>query len=141
MELETREFWVLQDISFQVERGEAFGIIGNNGAGKSTLLKHLSGILHPTRGRLSVKGRLSALIEVGAGFHPDLTGRENIYLYGTILGMTREEIRRKFDAEIQAGNILVVIDAEREQLAVAEPALFRSGATPLPYEQTTALVR
>ena len=92
------EFWALRDVNFQVERGEAFGVIGHNGAGKSTLLKHLCGILTPTQGSLTVKGRLSALIEVGAGFHPDLTGRENIYLNGTILGMTRPEIRSKFDA-------------------------------------------
>jgi lipopolysaccharide transport system ATP-binding protein len=96
--LQKSEFWALKDVNFQVERGEAFGVIGHNGAGKSTLLKHLCGILTPTSGDLIVKGRLSALIEVGAGFHPDLTGRDNIYLNGTILGMTRAEIKSKFDA-------------------------------------------
>jgi lipopolysaccharide transport system ATP-binding protein len=97
-ELKSQEFWALRDVNFQIEKGEAFGIIGNNGAGKSTLLKLMCGILVPTEGRLSIAGRFSALIEVGAGFHPDLTGRENIYLNGTILGMTRAEIRSKFDA-------------------------------------------
>ena len=96
--LSAREFWALQDVSFDVRRGEAFGIIGSNGAGKSTILKLLAGIMQPTRGSVQVSGRLSALIEVSAGFHPDLTGRENIYLNGTILGMTRAEIRRRFDA-------------------------------------------
>src|ERR1044071_2192078 len=99
--LDASEFWALKDVNFQVERGEAFGIIGHNGAGKSTLLKHLCGILTPTSGELTVKGRLSALIEVGAGFHPDLTGRDNIYLNGTILGMTRAEIRSKFDEIVE----------------------------------------
>ncbi len=95
--LTPREFWALQDVTFEVGRGEAFGIIGANGAGKSTILKLLSDIMRPTRGAVHVSGRLSALIEVSAGFHPDLTGRENIYLNGTILGMTRAEIRRRFD--------------------------------------------
>jgi len=96
--LTAREFWALEDVSFAVRRGEAFGVIGANGAGKSTVLKLLSRIMRPTRGAVRVAGRLSALIEVSAGFHPDLTGRENIYLNGTILGMTRAEIKRRFDA-------------------------------------------
>jgi len=104
------EFWALKDVNFQVERGEAFGIIGHNGAGKSTLLKHLCGILVPTSGELVVKGRLSALIEVGAGFHPDLTGRDNIYLNGTILGMTRAEIRSKFDAIVEFSELADFLD-------------------------------
>jgi lipopolysaccharide transport system ATP-binding protein len=96
-ELAEREFWAVHDVSFQVRRGEAFGVIGPNGAGKSTMLKLLSGIMTPTRGTLAIHGRLSALIEVSAGFHPDLTGRENIYLNGTILGMTRQQIASRFD--------------------------------------------
>jgi lipopolysaccharide transport system ATP-binding protein len=96
--LKPREFWALQDVNFEVRRGEAFGIIGSNGAGKSTILKLITGISRPTRGTVQANGRLSALIEVSAGFHPDLTGRENIYLNGTILGMTRAEIRQRFDA-------------------------------------------
>src|SRR5208337_98372 len=92
-----REFWALQDLSFEVKPGESFGIIGRNGAGKSTALKILSRIMKPTKGRMVVNGRLSALIEVSAGFHQDLTGRENIFLNGTILGMTKREIASKLD--------------------------------------------
>ena len=86
-DLSKNEFWALQDLCFQVNRAEAFGIIGRNGAGKSTILKLLCGVMKPTKGEMRVHGTLSALIEVGAGFHPDLTGRENIFLNGTILGM------------------------------------------------------
>ena len=93
--------WALNDVSFQVERGEILGLIGPNGAGKTTALKLLAGITAPTKGRISVKGRVGALIQLGAGFHPDLTGRENIYLNGSILGLPRREIDRKFDSIVE----------------------------------------
>jgi lipopolysaccharide transport system ATP-binding protein len=105
-----REFWALQDISFEVKHGEALGIIGRNGAGKSTALKILSRIMKPTKGRMVVNGRLSALIEVTAGFHPDLTGMENIFLHGTILGMTKREIQSKLDQIIAFSGIEEFID-------------------------------
>ncbi len=108
--LRSNEFWALSDLSFSVEAGEAFGVIGNNGAGKSTILKLLTGLLKPSAGDIHIKGRVSALIEVGAGFHPDLTGRENIFLNGTILGMTRSEIRKKFDEIVDFSGLSEFID-------------------------------
>ena len=104
------DFWALTDVSFEVQSGEAVGIVGHNGAGKSTMLKILTGIMQPTSGRIRTRGRVSALIEVGAGFHPEMTGRENIYLNGTILGMSRVEISRKLDDIISFAEVENFID-------------------------------
>jgi lipopolysaccharide transport system ATP-binding protein len=109
-ELQEQEFWALRDVSFQVARGEALGIVGPNGAGKSTTLKLLTKILRPTVGRSAVKGRIGALIEVAAGFHPDLTGRENIFLQGAIMGMRRAEIATKMDEIIEFAGVSKFVD-------------------------------
>src|SRR5438552_4514822 len=107
---EVEEFWALQEVSFEVARGEVLGIIGRNGAGKSTLLKILSRITEPTRGRITIRGRVASLLEVGTGFHPELTGRENIYLNGAILGMTQREIRKKFDEIVAFAEVEQFLD-------------------------------
>ena len=106
----TEEFWALKDVSFEVKPGEVVGIIGRNGAGKSTLLKLLSRITEPSAGKIRLRGRVASLLEVGTGFHPELTGRENIYLNGTILGMTKKEIDRKFDAIIDFSGVEKFVD-------------------------------
>lgn len=106
------EFWALQDVSFRVDPGEALGIIGPNGAGKSTVLKLLIGVLRPTRGRARIEGRTGALIELAAGFHPDLTGRENVYLQGAIMGMKRHDIQRQFDRIVEFAELSEFIDTQ-----------------------------
>jgi lipopolysaccharide transport system ATP-binding protein len=103
--LRKKEFWALQDISFELKEGETLGIIGPNGSGKSTLLKMLNGIFWPDKGKITLKGRVGALIEVGAGFHPLLTGRENIYINGAILGMSKQEIQSKFQQIVDFADI------------------------------------
>ncbi len=106
----TEDFWALRDVSFEVGHGEVVGLIGHNGAGKTTLLKIASRITEPTNGRIRVRGRVASLLEVGTGFHPELTGRENIFLNGAILGMTRAEIRRKFDEIVAFAEIERFLD-------------------------------
>ena len=104
------EFWALKDVSFEVERGDALGLIGPNGAGKSTILKLVTRIIEPTSGVIEVNGRVAALLELGAGFHPDLTGRENIFLNGSIMGLSRREIKKRFDSIVEFSGIGRFVD-------------------------------
>ena len=108
--LKAREFWAVEDVTFSVRPGDALGIIGPNGAGKSTILKLLTRILHPTRGRCGIRGRVGALIEIAAGFHQDLTGAENVFLQGSIMGMTRREIEARFDDIVAFSGLAEFID-------------------------------
>nr|WP_255679660.1 ABC transporter ATP-binding protein [Methylocystis sp. WRRC1] len=107
---EVEEFWALKDVNFEIRRGDVVGVIGRNGAGKSTLLKILSRITEPSAGRVEIKGRVASLLEVGTGFHPELTGRENIFLNGAVLGMTRAEIKRKFDEIVAFAQVEKFLD-------------------------------
>src|SRR5262245_20064561 len=107
---EREEFFALRNVSLEVEPGETVGFIGPNGSGKSTLLKLLARIIYPTHGRITVRGSVASLIEVGAGFHPELTGRENIFLYGSIMGMKRSEVRAKFDRIVEFAELERFID-------------------------------
>jgi lipopolysaccharide transport system ATP-binding protein len=109
--------WALRDVSFSVNAGEAIGIIGHNGAGKSTLLRLLARVSKPTTGKIEIKGRMAALLELGAGFHPDLTGRENIFLNGTILGLTRAQIRKSFDEIVAFSEVERFIDTPVKQFS------------------------
>src|ERR1700693_4698451 len=106
----SEEFWALKDVSFEIKQGDRVGIIGRNGAGKSTLLKILSRITKPTSGKIGMKGRVSSLLEVGTGFHPELTGRENIYLNGAVLGMSKNDIKKKFDEIVAFAEVDKFID-------------------------------
>ncbi|GAB3544917.1 ABC transporter ATP-binding protein [Spirosoma fluminis] len=109
-EITREEFWALRDVSFSIEQGDRVGIIGHNGAGKSTMLKILSKIIEPTTGSVRIRGRVASLLEVGTGFHPELTGRENIYLNGSLLGMTRSEIRKQFDEIVAFAGVEKFLD-------------------------------
>ena len=112
------EFWALRDVNFEIKRGELVSIIGHNGAGKSTLLKVLSRITEPTTGRIEIDGRVTSLLEVGTGFHPELSGRENIFLNGAILGMTRAEVRRRFDEIVAFAGVEKFIDTPVKRYSV-----------------------
>jgi ABC-type polysaccharide/polyol phosphate transport system ATPase subunit len=109
--IEMIDVWALRGVSLDVEQGEMFGLIGRNGVGKSTLLKVVAGLLHPTEGRAVVRGAVSPLLELGAGFHPELTGRENVYLYGTLLGYTRRQIQEGFEDMIEFADLWDFVDA------------------------------
>lgn len=104
------DFWALRNVSFEVPAGSTFGIVGRNGAGKSTLLKCLAKILYPTTGSIRIKGRMASMLELGSGFHPELSGRENIFLNGSILGMSKKDVARKFDEIVEFSGVGKFID-------------------------------
>lgn len=104
------DFWALRDVSFSIPHGETIGIVGHNGSGKSTILKMVAGLFNPTSGKVSVSGRVSALIELGAGFHPDLSGRENVYLFGSIMGIGGREMGQRFDGIVDFAELAQFID-------------------------------
>lgn len=110
--LHAEEYWALQDVSFSIDAGESIGLAGANGSGKSTLLKIIGGILTPDRGKVHIRGRIAALLELGAGFHPDLTGRENVYLNGSVLGLSEREIDRQFDSIVDFSGIGDFLDTQ-----------------------------
>ena len=124
------EIWALRDVSFEVKHGEVLGIIGKNGAGKSTLLKILSRITDPTSGRAMLRGRVGSLLEVGTGFHPELTGRENVFLNGSILGMKRSEIRSRFDEIVDFSGVETFIDTPVKRYSSGWPSRWRPILTP-----------
>jgi ABC-type polysaccharide/polyol phosphate transport system ATPase subunit len=109
--LETFDVWALHDVSLSLRPGEIFGVVGVNGAGKTTLLKAVAGVLHPTAGRIWVQGSVAPLLELGAGFHPELTGRENLYLYGTLLGNSRRHLRQAYDSIVEFAELESFMDA------------------------------
>src|SRR5437660_12449802 len=115
----SEEFWALKDVGIEIPEGSTFGLIGPNGSGKTTLLKIVAGILRPTEGVVTTRGRIAALLELGAGFHPELTGRENVYLNGSILGLSRREIDRRFDD--------IVAFAELEEFVDNQVKFYSSG--------------
>src|SRR5207302_7544523 len=107
---EAEEFWALRDVSLEIPTGRTYGLVGHNGSGKSTLLKCIAGILRPTMGEIRTVGRLAALLELGAGFHPELTGRENVFLNASLLGLSRREVERKFDEIVAFAELEQFID-------------------------------